>query len=526
MSKILFDLFKEFSDYLIATFVRWGISLDWAVTFKGFINMLIIAIICFISYFITKLIINRVVHTIVTKTENKYDDELVKHKVLVPLSHMVPAAIIYYLIQFEVSDPVWVSRIRTACYVYNLFSVMLTVLKALKAANDILDSIMRQKRRKMSFKGYIQVANIVTILICAILAISILLDKNPTKLLTGLAGMSAVLLLVFKDSISGFVASIQLSTMNMLKKDDWITIASRNVEGHVTDINLTTIKVRNFDNSIVTIPTASLMSESFINWSNMQETKARRMKRTILIDANTIKTADEDFLAKMQKFSLLQDYIKERKEQIQSGDPNVEFDKMEMSNLELFRKYIEFYIRANFQVFKKYKPTIVKNKKGSREEYIIENKEEFLKINGESAEEYIGTDENGNYYIASFSKFIKSRARKIEVDKKDPKIFYPVTHTLEYDYVNNELLPHSVSQRIVEKDGIFVENGHMMVRQMQPTSTGIPLEIYAFTKITEWGAFEKIQTAFFEHLFTIIHDFDLKIYQLSPLDRSELATQI
>ena len=115
MSKILFDLFKEFSDYLIQTFVSWGIAEDWAITFKGFINMLIIAVICFISYFITKLIINRVVHTIVTKTENKYDDELVKHKVLVPLSHMVPAAIIYYLIQFAVSDPVWVSRIRTAC---------------------------------------------------------------------------------------------------------------------------------------------------------------------------------------------------------------------------------------------------------------------------------------------------------------------------------------------------------------------------------------------------------------------------
>ncbi|MBR6177020.1 MAG: mechanosensitive ion channel [Bacteroidales bacterium] len=523
MSKIFFDLFKEFSDYLISTFTGWGISADWAIIFKGIINMLIIAIICFISYFITKLIINRVVHTIVTKTENKYDDELVKHKVLVPLSHMVPAAIIYYLIQFAITDPNWVQHIRTACYVYNIFSVMLTVLKALNAANDILDSIMRQKRRKMSFKGYAQVAKIITILICGILSISIILGKSPDALLTGLAGMSAVLMLVFKDSISGFVASIQLSTMNMIKKDDWITIASRSIEGHVIDINLTTVKVRNFDNSIVTIPTASLMSESFINWSNMQETKARRIKRTIPIDADSIKTADQELLNKLKKYTLLTDYIKERQEQIKGGDPNVEFDKRELSNIELFRKYIEFYIRANFQVFKKYTPTMVKSKKYSREEYIIHDKEEFLKINGETAEEFLAQDENGNTYIQSFAKFVKSRGQKLEVDKKDPKTFYPVTASIEKDFVNNELMGHTVYNRILEKDGVFVENGHLMVRQMQPTPTGIPLEIYAFTKITEWGAFEKIQTAFFEHLFNVVKDFDLKVYQLSPEDRATTA---
>lgn len=518
MSKIFFDLFKDFSDYLIATFMRWGISEDWAIIFKGIINMLIIAIICFISYFITKLIINHVVHTIVTKTENKYDDELVKHKVLIPLSHMVPAAIIYYLIQFAITDSDWVKHIRTACYVYNIFSVMMTVLKALNAANDILDSIMRQKRRKMSFKGYAQVAKIITILICLILTISIILGKSPDALLTGLAGMSAVLMLVFKDSISGFVASIQLSTMNMIKKDDWITMSSRNVEGHVVDINLTTVKVRNFDNSIVTVPTASLMSESFINWSNMQETKARRIKRTLLFDAESIKAVDDEFLKKISKYTILNNYIKERQEKIGSGDPSIEFDKMEMSNIELFRQYVEQYIRANFQVFKKYKPTLVKTKKGTREEYLVNNKEEFLKINGPQSEIFLDTNENGDLYIKDFAKFIKSRGHKVEIDRKDPKIYYPVTYGLDYDFVNNELMPHSVFNRILEKEGIFVENGHLMVRQMQPTATGIPIEIYAFTKITEWGAFEKIQSAFFEHLFTVAKDFDLKIFQLSPED--------
>ena len=120
--------------------------------------------------------------------------------------------------------------------------------------------------------------------------------------------------------------------------------------------------------------------------------------------------------------------------------------------------------------------------------------------------------------IKDFAKFIKSRGHKVEIDRKDPKIYYPVTYGLDYDFVNNELMPHSVFNRILEKEGIFVENGHLMVRQMQPTATGIPIEIYAFTKITEWGAFEKIQSAFFEHLFTVAKDFDLKIFQLSPED--------
>jgi hypothetical protein len=227
---------------------------------------------------------------------------------------------------------------------------------------------------------------------------------------------------------------------------------------------------------------------------------------------------DDEFLKKISKYTILNNYIKERQEKIGSGDPSIEFDKMEMSNIELFRQYVEQYIRANFQVFKKYKPTLVKTKKGTREEYLVNNKEEFLKINGPQSEMYLDNNENGDLYIKDFAKFIKSRGHKVEIDRKDPKIYYPVTYGLDYDFVNNELMPHSVFNRILEKEGIFVENGHLMVRQMQPTATGIPIEIYAFTKITEWGAFEKIQSAFFEHLFTVAKDFDLKIFQLSPED--------
>ncbi|MCQ2975403.1 MAG: mechanosensitive ion channel family protein [Bacteroidales bacterium] len=523
MSKILLDICKRFSDYLIEVFTGWGMSLDWAIYFKGAINLMIIALICFISYYITKFIIEKVVHSIVTKTSNKYDDELVKHKVLVPLSHMVPAAIIFYLIKFAITDEIWVINIRTLCYCYNIFSIMLTLMKALNATNDIIDAIMRQKRRKISFKGYIQVAKIVIGIICGLLIISIIIGKNPLALLGGLAGMSAVLMLIFKDSISGFVASIQLSTLNMIKKDDWITIASRNVDGNVIDITLNTVKVKNFDNSVSTIPTASLMSESFINWSNMQEMQARRMKRTILIDANSVKIADDNLLNKLKNISILKDYINQRQQDTENKElTKIDFDKRPISNIELFRKYIEFYIISNYQVFKKYKPSIIKLSDGLHEEYIIKDKKDFIEINGPESEVFLSEDELGNTYINDFSKFLKTYKNNIERDKKDLKTYYPITKSQGFDFVNNELSSHTVINRILEKDGTFVENGHLMVRQMQQTSTGIPLEIYAFTKITEWAAFEKIQTSFFEHLFTMISEFELKVYQLSPLERESI----
>ncbi len=550
MTDFLIEIFRELSDYLMATFTGWGLSFDTATIFKNIINFIFIGCISALSWVIAKMIIIRIIHEIVTRTVNKYDDLLVTHKVVEPLSQIFPAAYIYYLIQFAVSDPEWVDRIRSLCYSWNVFSLIIILFRAIDAVHDILTDILMQKGRKTNIRGYVQVAKIVVGLFGGFGIISILIGQNPLSLFGGLAGISAILMFVFKDSLSGFIASIQLTSLDMVKMNDWITMSSRNIEGNVVEITLNTIKVRNFDNSVVTVPTANLMMESFINWSNMQDMEARRMKRTIMIDADSVSIATPELLDRLKKIPILTEYIEQRQKDAADPMDNMQvFGKQEISNLELFRKYIEFYIIANYQVFKKFKPKTItitseekpvvkeegiaalvasvttgKNDKTSTqgktsksytlEVYPVDDKEDFIKLFGEGAVEYL-KDFKGHTIIKDIDKFTKDFKDDLVVDKKDKKVYYPVKRTKAITYINNKLKPTEVKTRIIIKDGIFVENSHLMVRQMQQTSTGIPLEVYCFTKITEWASFEKIQSQFFEHLFSIIKEFELKTYQLS-----------
>ncbi|MBR4326905.1 MAG: mechanosensitive ion channel [Bacteroidales bacterium] len=516
MKDFLIEIFDDLSDYLILCFRGWGCSNEAATIFKNIINFIFIACIAAVSWYIAKVIIIRVIHMIVYKTENKYDDQLVNHKVVEPLSQIFPALYIYYLIQFAVTDQEWVDRIRTWCLSWNVFSLIIILFRAIDAVHDIIADILAQKQRKTNIRGYVQVAKIIIGLFGGFGIIAILIDENPLSMFGGLAGISAILMLVFKDSISGFVASIQLTSLDMVKMNDWITMSGRNIEGNVVEITLNTVKVRNFDNSVVTVPTANLMMESFINWSNMQEMEARRMKRTIMIDANSISIATPDLLDRLKKNPLLTQYIEERaKEAADPTDNLTNFDKREITNLELFRKYIEFYIKANYQIFKKYKPTTITDDNGnSRELYIIDDKEDFIKLHGENASQYL-MEYKGKTIIGDFEKFIKECKQSLIMDKKDKKTYYPIRTVKNTTYINDRAKTFMQTKRIVIKEGTFVENGHLMVRQMQSTATGVPLEVYCFTKITEWANFEKIQSAFFEHLFAVIKEFDLKTYQLS-----------
>ncbi|MBQ4407139.1 MAG: mechanosensitive ion channel [Bacteroidales bacterium] len=550
MTDFLIEIFSEMSDYLMATFRDWGWAPDTAKLFNNIINFILIGCVSALSWVIAKFIIIRIVHEIVTRTVNKYDDLLVTHKVVEPLSQIFPAAYIYYLIQFAVSDPEWVDRIRSLCYSWNVFSLIIILFRAIDAVHDILADILMQKGRKTNIRGYVQVAKIIIGLFGGFGIISILIGQNPLSLFGGLAGISALLMLVFKDSISGFVASIQLTSLDMVKMNDWITMAGRNIEGNVVEITLNTIKVRNFDNSVVTVPTANLMMESFINWSNMQDMEARRIKRTIMIDANSVSIASQELINRAKNIPIMTEYVEQRIQETADHNDNLQvFGKQAITNLELFRKYIEFYIRANFQVFKKFKPktititseekpvakeegiaalvasvTAAKNDKTATlgkssktytlEVYPVDDKEDFIKLFGEGAVEYL-KDFKGHTIIKDIDKFTKDFKDDLVVDKKDKKVYYPVKRTKAITYINNKLKPTEVKTRIIIKDGTFVENGHLMVRQMQQTSTGIPLEVYCFTKITEWASFEKIQSAFFEHLFAVIKEFGLKTYQLS-----------
>lgn len=544
MTEFLIEIFDDLSNYLMATFTGWGLSYENATLCKNIVNFIFIGCVSALSWVIAKYIIIRIVHEIVTRTVNKYDDLLVTHKVVEPLSQIFPAAYVYYLIQFAVTDPEWVERIRSWCFSWNVFSMIIILFRAIDAVHDILADILVQKGRKTNIRGYVQVAKIIVGLFGGFGILSILIGQNPLSLFGGLAGVSALLMLVFKDSISGFVASIQLTSLDMVKMNDWITMSGRNIEGNVVEITLNTIKVRNFDNSVVTVPTANLMMESFINWSNMQDMEARRIKRTIMIDADSVSIATPELMQRAKQIPIMKEYVEQREQETADHNDNLQvFGRQAVTNLELFRKYIEFYIRANFQIFKKLKPTTITingedkpahetglaglvasvtaankpakiAKSYTLEVYEVTDKADFVKMFGEGSEEYL-KEFKGHTIIKDIDKFSKDFKDDLVVDKKDKKVFYPVTRSKEITYINNKLKPSEVKKRIIIKDGTFVENGHLMVRQMQQTSTGIPLEVYCFTKITEWAAFEKIQSAFFEHLFAVIKEFGLRTYQLS-----------
>ena len=156
------------------------------------------------------------------------------------------------------------------------------------------------------------------IIIALILVVSVLFDKKPGAILAGLGAMTAVLMLIFKDSILGFVASIQLSAYKMLKEGDWITMPSRGVDGDVIDISLSTVKVQNFDKTISTVPTYALVSESFTNWDGMQQSGGRRIKRSIYIDMSSIKFISDEMMANMKKIRYLSKYLEEKEEEITS----------------------------------------------------------------------------------------------------------------------------------------------------------------------------------------------------------------
>ncbi len=544
MTEFLIEIFSDLSSYLVTTFKDWGLSSESAKLLKNIINFIFIGCISALSWVIAKYIIIRIVHEIVTRTVNKYDDLLVTHKVVEPLSQIFPAAYIYYLIQFAVDDKDWVEHIRSLCFSWNVFSLIIILFRAIDAVHDILADILVQKGRKTNIRGYIQVAKIIVGLFGGFGILSILIGENPLSLFGGLAGISAMLMFVFKDSLSGFIASIQLTSLDMVKMNDWITMSGRNIEGNVVEITLNTIKVRNFDNSVVTVPTANLMMESFINWSNMQEMEARRIKRTIMIDADSVCVATPELMQRAKQIPIMKEYVEQREQESADHNDNLQvFGRQAVTNLELFRKYIEFYIRANYQIFKKFKPTTINitnegkpaqeggptglvasvasanklatiSKSYTLEVYEVPDKDDFVKMFGEGSEEYI-KEFKGHTIIKDVDKFTKDFKDDLVVDKKDKKVFYPVTRSKEITYINNKLKPSEVKRRIIIKDGTFVENGHLMVRQMQQTSTGIPLEVYCFTKITEWAAFEKIQSAFFEHLFAVIKEFGLRTYQLS-----------
>jgi len=337
-----------------------------------FLVFILILLIAWLAHFITRKIVVRIVHRIARKTKTTWDDMLVRRKVFSGLAHLVPALILYYTSDFS-SPPgqpelsalppemletlsrdyyfALESTLLKAARIYMAGIIVYVVNALLNTGNDIYNTTKYAYNRPI--KGYIQLFKIMVFFLAGILIVSIMLNKDPTVLLTGLGAMAAVLMLIFKDTILGFVASIQLSANDMVKIGDWIEMPGRKADGDVIDISLNTIKVQNWDKTISTIPTYALVTETFNNWEGMSASGGRRIKRSISIDMTSIKFCSRELLQKFKKFGIIRDYVIEKQKEIEEfnkGKKLSEEDKISrrsQTNIGIFRKYLEVYLHNN-----------------------------------------------------------------------------------------------------------------------------------------------------------------------------------
>jgi miniconductance mechanosensitive channel len=312
-----------------------------------FLGLVIVAV---IVHWITKVIVIRVIHRLVLKSKTEWDDYLLKHRVFQSLSHLTSALVFYYSSNYS-EIPEVTSFIAMITNIYFVIIFVKVVSGVLKASNDIYLTTPFAATR--SIKGYIQLAMILVYFIAGIFIIAAIFKQSPLVLLGGLSAIAAVLLLIFKDTILGLVASIQLSANKMLKPGDWIEVPKHGANGTVVDISLNTVKVQNGDKTIVTIPTYSLVIDSFMNWSGMEESDGRRIKRSINIDMKSVRFCDEAMLDKFQKFRLIRGYVIEKQNEIIEHNKKLGIEDFanpngrRQTNLGVFRKYLEEYLRNN-----------------------------------------------------------------------------------------------------------------------------------------------------------------------------------
>ena len=335
---------------MVEIFRNWLIDIgvsESPALYLGWVGIaLAILILAYAANYIAKRFLLAGVSYFVKKTKTNWDDVLLKRKVFTRLSHFAPALIIYgtaYL--FETAQ----GFIERLAIIYMIFAGILVINAFLNAVVDIYRTFEISKQRPI--KGYVQIAQIIIFVSLGIIVISTLMNRSPWLLLSGLGAMTAVILLIFKDSILGLVASVQLSGNDMVRLGDWIEMPQYGADGDVIDITLTTVKVQNWDKTITTIPAYSLISDSFKNWRGMSESGGRRIKRAVYIDMNSIKFCTPDMLARFEKYQLLTDYIRTRKDEIAKYNKEHNIDTSElingrnMTNVGTFRAYIIAYLR-------------------------------------------------------------------------------------------------------------------------------------------------------------------------------------
>jgi miniconductance mechanosensitive channel len=311
--------------------LNMGMSETWAEYLVDFSTLLIVLLVAVVIYQVVKFFINRILKRMVDRSENKWDDHLYGQKVFTRMALLLPLVIL------QASLPSTISEYPKIMDILNMVLKLLEAGIFLLVGVSFLNALYRiygdyELASAKPIKGYIQIGKIILYVIVGIIMISVMIGQSPMNLLAGLGAMSAVLMLIFKDSILGFVAGVQLSNNKMLQIGDWITMPKYNADGTVFDISLVTVKVRNFDNSVSCVPTYAMITDSFQNWRSMGEAGGRRLKRQVSIDVYTIKFADEELVSRLKAANLYRDTVMP-----ETGS---------MTNLGLFRRYLLDFLKS------------------------------------------------------------------------------------------------------------------------------------------------------------------------------------
>lgn len=339
----------NFTEYLIGILQKTGMLNSWANIIGEIISLLLLFIFSYLMFRLTWSIMKKILIPVIQRSKNQFDDILLKHRLFRRISYLVPSLILYYFIQDSIfTIPVIITFIRRILDVAFVFITVIIIDSILSTVNDYYDRYEFSKDHPI--KGLVQIIKIIVYFFGFLFAIATLFHRDLSSLFISLGTLSAVLMLIFRDPILGFVGGLQLTFNKMIRIGDWISVPQYRADGTVLEINLTTVKIQNWDKTIVTVPTYSLVNNSFQNWRGMEESGGRRIKRAIYIDMDSVHFVSEEELARFRKIKVLTPYLEKKEKDIEaynkkySVDPEVVVNGRRQTNLGIFRAYLKAYL--------------------------------------------------------------------------------------------------------------------------------------------------------------------------------------
>ena len=351
--ELLRTISRSFSEWL----VDQGLNKELSIMLSDYVWLIGVALIAWIAYYFVKKVLYNFLQRLVKRSSNQIDDILLEQKLFRRVSYYAPALVIYKIAPWVISGYVgmafFITRVMEA---YMLMVTILVIESFFNSIHHVYSTTEMSKSRPI--KGFIQVAKIFVYAIGFIILLSWLLGQKPLALLGGLGALSAVLMLVFKDSILGFVAGIQLSANQMVQIGDWISMPKYDVDGSVIDISLTTVKIQNWDNTISMVPTYNLISDSVKNYRGMQESGARRIARSINLNMNSVKFCTPEMLERFERIHYIEDYVRRKEDELNSYnstnniDSSIVVNGRRQTNIGVFRVYVSEYIKNHPRIRK------------------------------------------------------------------------------------------------------------------------------------------------------------------------------